>query len=171
MLGDHHPTIYLWCSLAFTSLGSGLNWGGAGTSVLHLADTHTQGMPVSDVIRRSQLQCRTCDCLCCSVTLHEGMSVMIWCTTLWGSSSHLSLIFLFPWKASAFTKTRSPGFRSTTPIFQLQYCFCLWVSTVDWTWASCRVVLHQSQTVATYLSTHLAEAPLLQASVLLKVGK
>ena len=37
---------------------------------------------------------------------------------LWGSSSNWSLIFLFPWKASAFTQTRLPVFRSTMPIFQ-----------------------------------------------------
>ena len=42
----------------------------------------------------------------------------IWCTTSHVSSSYLSLIFLFPLKASAFTKTRSPGFSSMAPIFQ-----------------------------------------------------
>ena len=39
------------------------------------------------------------------------------------SSSHLSLIFLFPFQASAFTSTRSPGFKFTVPIFLLA-CFC-----------------------------------------------
>ena len=40
----------------------------------------------------------------------------MWCNTLWGLSSHLSLIFLFPWKALALTRTRSPGFKSMAPI-------------------------------------------------------
>ena len=38
---------------------------------------------------------------------------MIWHTTSQVSSSHLSLMFLFPLKASAFTSTRSPGFKFT----------------------------------------------------------
>ena len=78
-----------------------------------------KGTPASDMMRRSWLWCRMHDCPCWSVTLYEGMSVMIWYTTSWGLSSHLSLIFLFPWKALALTSTRLPGFRSTVPIFQL----------------------------------------------------
>ena len=73
----------------------------------------------SDMMRRSQFQCRTCDFLCWLVTSYEGMSVIIWCTTSQVSFSHLSLIFLFPLKASAFTSTRSPGFKFTAPIFLL----------------------------------------------------
>ena len=69
-LGDHQTTIFSWCNLTFTLFGSWLNWGGAGTSVPCMADTHH--------------------------TLYEGRSVTIWCTTSWGSSSLLSLIFLFP---------------------------------------------------------------------------
>ena len=51
--------------------------------------TH-KGTPVSDARRRSQLQCRMCDCLHWFVTSYEGTSVVIWCTTSWGLSSHLS---------------------------------------------------------------------------------
>ena len=43
MLCDHQTTIFFWNILAVTPLGSGLNWAGAGTSVLCLADIHTQG--------------------------------------------------------------------------------------------------------------------------------
>ena len=45
------------------------------------------------------------------------ISCTIWCTTSQVSSSHLSLIFLFPFLASVFTSTRSPGFKFTVPIF------------------------------------------------------
>ena len=103
------------------SLSLPLGVGFTGVGLVHLSHawwtcTH-KGAPVSDVMRRSQLWCRTCDCPHWSYTLYKGTSVMIWCTTSWGSSSHQSLIFLFPWKASAFTKTRSPGFRFMAPIF------------------------------------------------------
>ena len=69
--------------------------------------THKR-MPVSDAMRRrrSQFWWRMHDCLHWSVTSEEGISVMIRCTTSHASSSHLSLIFLFPLRASAFTKTR-----------------------------------------------------------------
>ena len=123
--------------------GSKLNWG------------------VSDVMRRSQLWCRMCDCLHSSITSYEGMSVMIWCTTSWGLSSHLCLIFFFPWKASTFTNARLPGFKFTVPIFQSWYHFCHWASAVDWAWAFWRAGLSQSWTVTTYSSTCLVEAPLL----------
>ena len=151
MLGDCQTTIFLWHSLAVTPLGSGLNWGGA--------------------MRRGLLQCGMHDCPHWSITSYEEMSVTIWCTTSWGLSSHLSLIFLFPWKVSAFTKTRLPGFRSMVPIFQLYYCFCHWASAVDWSWASWRVALNGLWTVAMYSFSYLVEAPLMGASVLLKVGK
>ena len=118
MLGDHHTTILSWCILVVTPFGSGLNWGGAGTSVPCLADTHTQGNTSFWCNEKSQLWCRMCDCLHCSITSYKGKSVKFWCTTLWGSSSHWSLIFLFPWEASAFTKTRLPGFRSMASTFQ-----------------------------------------------------
>ena len=108
-------------SCGIVSLSLHLGVGLTGVVLVHLSHawqtpTH-KGTPVSDAMRRSQLWCRICDCPCWSVTSYEAMSVVIWCTTSWGSSSYLSLIFLFPWKVSAFTKTRSPGFRSTVPIF------------------------------------------------------
>ena len=77
------------------------------------------------------------------------MSVVIWCTTTWGLSSHLSLIFLFPWKVSVFTRMRSPGFKPMAPIFQSYYCFCPWAYAVDWASASWRVALKWSLTVVT----------------------
>ena len=98
-------------------LGMGLN----GVGLVHLSHAwwtpSHKGMPVSVTMRRSQLWCRTPDCPCWSITSYKGMSVAIWCTTSYGSSSHLSFIFLFSLMASAFTKTRSPGFRSMAPIF------------------------------------------------------
>ena len=98
-------------------LGVGLTWVGL-VHQSHAWQTPThKGTPVSDTIRRSQLWCRMHDCPCWFITSYEGMSIAIWCTTLWGLSSHLFLIFLIPLKASAFTKTRSPGFRSIVPIF------------------------------------------------------
>ena len=43
VLGACQTTIYLWHNLTVTPLGSWLNWGGAGTLVLCMADTLTQG--------------------------------------------------------------------------------------------------------------------------------
>ena len=97
-------------------LGVGLT----GVGLVHLSHALQtpihRGTSVTDAMG-SQLQCRMCDCLHWSIISYEGMSVTIWCTTSWGPSSHLSLVFLFPWKVSAFTKTKSPGFRSMAPIF------------------------------------------------------
>ena len=42
-LGDHLTTALLWHHHIFTSLGSGLAWDGAGTSVPCMMDTYTQG--------------------------------------------------------------------------------------------------------------------------------
>ena len=72
----------------------------------------------------------------------------------------LSLIFLFPLKASAFTSTRSPGFKFTAPIFLFA-----------WACASYRAVLNLSHMEATYSYTCLAEASLVGASLLQMVGK
>ena len=116
MLGDSQTITCLWHSLAVIPPGSRLNWGGAGTSHTGKTPTH-KGMPASDAMRRRQLQCRAHYCPCWSVTSYKGMSFAIWCTTSWGLSSHLSSIFLFPLKASASTRTRSPGFKSMVPIF------------------------------------------------------
>ena len=127
-----HPreVLLAWCwvitrplsSHGIISLSLPLGVGLTGVGLVHLSYAQQtpshKGMPISDMTRRSWLWCRMCDCLCWSVTLYKGMSVTIWCTTPQGFSSHLSLIFLFPWKASAFTMTRSPGFKSTVPIFR-----------------------------------------------------
>ena len=78
---------------------------------------------------------------------------MIWYTTSQVSSSHLSLIFLFPFQASTFTSTRSPGFKFTAPIFLLYYHFCQHASVVDWACASHRALLNLSLTEA-MLCTH-----------------
>ena len=43
VLGDHLSTVLLWHHHIFTSLGSGLTWGGAGTSVPCMMDSYTQG--------------------------------------------------------------------------------------------------------------------------------
>ena len=101
----------------------------------------------------------------------EGTSAMTCCMTSQVSSSHLSLIFLFPFQASAFTSTRSPGFKFTAPIFLSYYHFCWHASAVDWACTSHRVLLNLSLTEATYTSTLLAEASLMGASLLPMVGK
>ena len=108
---DHHLLVGI---LTVTPSGSRFDWNKTSTSV---PTWWTKGKPCSEAIRRSQLWCRMCGCLCWSVTSYEGMSVMTWCTTSWGLSSHLSLIFLFPWRTSALTKTRSPSFNPMAPIF------------------------------------------------------
>ena len=77
-----------------------------------------KGMPTSDAMRRSQFWWRTRDHLCWFVTSQEGTSVAICRDTSQVSSSHLSLIFLFPFQASAFTNTRLPGFKFTVPTFR-----------------------------------------------------
>ena len=108
------------------SLPLGIGLTGVGLVYLShawMTPTH-KGLPVSDAMRRSKLWCRTHDCPHWSITSYEGMSVMIWHTTSWGLSSHLSLIFLFLWKVSVFTKTRLPGFKSTMLIFWSWYHFC-----------------------------------------------
>ena len=83
------------------------------------------------------------------------------------------LIFLFPFQASAFTSTRSPGFKFTAPIFlscsTVSVCMLL----------HCQLGLHlpqgspQSIPYASYVHVHtcLAEASLMGASLLPMVGK
>ena len=161
------------CGVILLSLPLGVGWTGVGLvywSHAWQTPTHKE-TPVSDAMRRSQFQWRMHDYLHWSITLKEGTSVMIWLATLHASSSHLSLIFLFPLKASAYTKTRSPGFRFAAPIFWSWYSFCHWASAIDWAWTSQRAALSWSWTVATYSSTCLAEVPLMGTSVLLNVGK
>ena len=81
------------CGVVLLSLPPGV--GLTGVELVYLSCTWWtptyRGMPASDVMRRSQLQCRMWECLCWSFTSYEGTSVMIWHTTSWGLSSHLSL--------------------------------------------------------------------------------
>ena len=160
------------CGIILLSLPLGVGLTGMGLEHLSHAwwiPTH-KAAPASDAIR-SQLWCRMHEFPCWSFTSYEGMSVVIWCTTLWGLSFHLSLIFLFSWKVFALIMMRSPGFKPTVSIFQSLYCFCLWASAVDWALASWGAVLKRSITVAMYSSTCLVEVSLLGPSALLKVGK
>ena len=115
--GDH-LTIFLLCHPLFiTSNRGSLAWGGAGTPVLHMMAAHTQG--------NANLWCNEKKLVLVedswpSMLVHHfigGDVSHIWHTTSQVSSSHLSLIFLFPFQASAFTSTRSPGFKFTAPIF------------------------------------------------------
>ena len=90
-------------SLSFPS-GVGLTW----VELVYLSCTWQtpvhKGVPTSDTIRRGQLQCRVHEHPCWSFTLYKGMSVVIWCTTSWELSSHLSLISLFLCKVYALTR-------------------------------------------------------------------
>ena len=105
-----HGVILLSLPLGVASTGVGLvHWSCAWQTPTHKGT-------ISDVMR-SWFWGRMHDCPCWSITSLEGTSVTIRSTTLHVSSSHLSLIFLFPLKASAFTKTGSPGFRSMVPTF------------------------------------------------------
>ena len=136
----HPREIYLaWCwvitrplsSCGIVLLSLPLGVGLTGVGLVHPSHTwHTpmcKGMPVSAARRRSQLWCRMHEFPCWSFTSYEGTSVAIWHTTSWDLSSHLSLIFLFPWKASALTRMRLPGFKpwcqfsshNTTSVFEL----------------------------------------------------
>ena len=114
----------------------------------------------SDAMRRSQFRWRT-------LTIHVGSSLrrraeLQFVIPPSQVSSHLSLIFLFPFQASAFTSTRSPGFRFTVPIFLLQTAFVRCASVVDWACTSPQgappiglsQMLHK-------VSTFLAEASLM----------
>ena len=128
----HPREVFLaWCwvitrplsSYCIISLSLPLAVGLTGVGLVCLSHTWQtpmpKGVPTSDTMRRSQLQCRVHKCPCWSFTSYEGMSVTIWHNTSWVLSSYLYLIFLFPWKASALTRTRLPGFKPTVPTFQL----------------------------------------------------
>ena len=95
------------CGIGLLSLPPGVGLTGVG--LVHPSCTWQtptcKEMPASDAMKKSWLQCGTCDLPCWSFTWYEGMSVTIWCTTSWGLSSHLTMIFLFHWKASALTST------------------------------------------------------------------
>ena len=89
--------------------------GSSRMKLVHLAHAvHTpahSGMPLSSpgAMRRSQLWWRIHDWPCSSFKMYEGTSFMTWHSTSCGLSSHQSLIFLFPWYESPFTKTILPG--------------------------------------------------------------
>ena len=104
--------------LLLLPLGVGLT----GVGLVHPSHTWwtptCKGMPASGAMRRSPLWCRMHELPDWSFTSYEGTSVVIWHTTSWGLSFHQSLIFLFPWKASALTKMRSLGFNPMAPILQ-----------------------------------------------------
>ena len=76
-----------------------------------------KGTPTSDVMRRSWFQWRTHDFLCWFITLYEGTSVAIWCTTSQVSSSHLSQIFLLPLKHLSSLVWGCQASRSPHPSF------------------------------------------------------
>ena len=99
--------------------GSRLNCGGAGTSAPYLADAYAQGNTCFwHYEEEPAMQCRsTWIPMLVFHFIWGDVCHMIWCTILWGLSSHLSLIFLFPWKASALTRMRSPGFKPTVHLF------------------------------------------------------
>ena len=113
------------CGVVLLSLH--LRIGMTEVGLVHL--THTwqtpkyKGMPASDATRMSWLQCRMHECPCWPFTSYKGTSVMIWCTTSWGLCSHLSLIFLFLWKASTLTRMKLPDFKPMVPIFWSYYHF------------------------------------------------
>ena len=109
------------CGIVLLSLPLGVGLTGVGlVHPSHTCWTPThKGTPASDPMRRSQLWCRMHEFPCRFFTSYEGVSVAIWNTTSWGLSSHLSMIFLFPWKASALTRSRLPGFKPMVSVFQL----------------------------------------------------
>ena len=80
------------CGIVLLSLLLGVDLTGVG--LVHLSCTWWtlthRGTPASDAVRRSQLQCRTCE--------FPHFCVMIWCTTSWGLSYHLSLNLSLPLK-------------------------------------------------------------------------
>ena len=67
-LGDHLTAFLLWHPLFITSDRGSLAWGGAGTPAPFMMAAHTQGMPISDAIRKSQFWWRICDHQCWFVT-------------------------------------------------------------------------------------------------------
>ena len=109
------------CGIVLMSLPLGVGLTGVGLEhPSHALQTPMhKGMPTSDAMRRNWLQCRMHEFPCWSITSYKGMSVVIWHTTSWGLSSHLSLIFLFPWKVSTLTRMRLPDFKPMAPIFWL----------------------------------------------------
>ena len=102
------------CGVVLLSLPQGVGLTGVG--LVHLSHTWQtpthKGIPVSDAMGRSQLQCRMHECSGWSVTSYEGTSVMIWCTTSWGWG-HLSWSNappleacppIYPWSSSTLER-------------------------------------------------------------------
>ena len=117
LLGDCLTTFFLWHPLSFTSYRGSLVWCGAGTPVPCMTAAHTQG--------NANLWCDekklvSVEDLWPSVLVHHFIRGDVSHNLMHHlpiSSSHLSLIFLFPFQASAFTSTRLPGFKFTALIF------------------------------------------------------
>ena len=103
------------CGNSSISLPSGV--GSPRVKLVHLACVVcTLALSTSGVMRRSLLQWRIHDLPYSSFTMYKGTSFLAWCSTLYSMSSYWSLIFLFPWYKSAFTKTKLPGSNETALI-------------------------------------------------------
>ena len=79
------------CGIFLLSLSLGVGLTGEGLVYLSCAwwtSTH-KGMPVSDAMRRSQLQWRTCDCVVLA-------NHFIWEDVCWNLMHHLTRVFLLP---------------------------------------------------------------------------
>ena len=122
----HHPReVFLaWCCvitrllssygivLDVTPSGSRLDWGGAGTSILSLADTHTLG----NASFRHNEGGVSCDVGCVNVCVGLSLHMRDICHDLMYYLMKLvlpfcPLIFLFLWKVPALTMMRSSGFK------------------------------------------------------------
>ena len=116
-LGDCLTTFFLWHPLPFTSYRGSLAWGGAGTPVLCMTAAHTQG--------NANLWCNKKKSVSVeypwpSVLVHQFIGGVVCCDLM----HHLPSLFFPPilylplsLPGSAFTSTRLPGFKFTTPIF------------------------------------------------------
>ena len=116
-LGGCLAIFLLWHPLSITSNRGSLPWGGDGTPVPHVMAAHTQG---NTNLWHDEKKLVSVENLWLSMLVHHFIGGDISCSlvsTSQVSSSHLSLIFLFPFQASTFTSTRSPGFKFTAPIF------------------------------------------------------
>ena len=168
-LGDHLTIVLLWCPLSFTSCRGSLAWGGAGTPVPCIMAAHTQGNANLWHDKKKSGFSGGLMIFCVGSSLcKRDMSVTIWCTTSQVSSSHLSLIFLFPLKASAFTSmmvTRLQvhcAYFSVIVPFLFSACFLHWLGL----YLLHRAVVNLSCMDAMYTSTCLVEASLMGASLL-----
>ena len=96
------------CGIVLLSLPWGVDLTGVGL----VYPSHTwqtpmhKGTPASDTMQRSWLWCRMYECLCWSFTLYKEMSIVYLMYYFMRLVLPSALIFLFPWKASALTRTR-----------------------------------------------------------------